>query len=77
MGVHAFLRGTHRVIAGLFLIATVPAAIVSLQGDGSSPWVYAPLPFLFGLIITGSYLLVRPWALGLRAGRHAHDTGGE
>lgn len=77
MGVHTFLRGTHRVIAGLFLIAIVPAAIVSTQGDGSSPWVYAPLPFLFGLIITGSYLLVRPWILGIQAGRQSHDAGGE
>lgn len=77
MGVHAFLHRTHRVIAGLFLVATVPAAIVSTQGDASSPWVYAPLPFLFGLMITGTYLLVRPWVLRVRASRHPHETGGE
>jgi hypothetical protein len=52
---------SHRVSAGLFLLATVPAGYASLNGDAASPLVYLPLPFLFALILTGAYQLVAPW----------------
>lgn len=61
MSADRFLRKSHRVISGLFLLSIIPAANVSAQGNEDSAWVYAPLPFLFILIITGTYMLVKPW----------------
>jgi 4-amino-4-deoxy-L-arabinose transferase-like glycosyltransferase len=65
------LRRTHRVIAVLFLLAIPPAGYFSLSAAGGevSPVVYLPLFPLFGLILTGGYLLVRPWVRRLRANR--------
>jgi len=51
----------HRVSAGLFLLAIIPAGYASFQGDTASPLVYLPLPPLFALILTGAYQLVAPW----------------
>jgi hypothetical protein len=51
----------HRVSAGLFLLAIIPAGYASFRGDTASPLVYLPLPFLFALILTGTYQLVAPW----------------
>lgn len=51
----------HRVSAGLFLLAMIPAGYASFKGDTQSPLVYLPLPFLFALILTGTYQLVAPW----------------
>lgn len=64
----------HRVAAGLFLLAILPAGYASFQGEAESPLVYAPLPFLFVLILTGTYQLVRPWVRRLQA-RRASPTG--
>lgn len=63
------LRRAHRVIAGLFLLAVPPAGYASLAATGAavSPAVYLPLLPLFGLMLTGGYLLVRPWVDRLRA----------
>lgn len=66
MSAHAFLRKAHRVVAGLFLLSMIPAGIVSAMGKVESPWIYAPLPFLFALILSGTYLLARPWVLKAR-----------
>lgn len=51
----------HRVSAGLFLLAMVPAGYASLTRDTASLLVYLPLPFLFALILTGIYQLAAPW----------------
>ena len=51
----------HRVSAGLFLPAMIPAAYASFKDDTASPLVLLPLPFLFALILTGTYQLVAPW----------------
>ena len=51
----------HRVSAGLFLLAMIPAGYASSKGDPPSPLVYLPLPFLFALILTGTYQLAAPW----------------
>lgn len=51
----------HRVSAGLFLLAMIPAGYASFKGDTASPLVYLPLPLLFALILTGTYQLVAPW----------------
>jgi len=51
----------HRVSAGLFLLAMIPAGYASFKRDTASLLVYLPLPFLFGLILTGIYQLVAPW----------------
>jgi len=61
----------HRVSAGLFLLATIPAGYASFTGDTSSPLVYLPLPFLFALILTGTYQLVAPWT---RRGRRKEPS---
>jgi hypothetical protein len=52
---------SHRVSAGLFLLAMIPAGYASFERDTASPLVYLPLPFLFALILTGAYQLVAPW----------------
>ena len=73
MTADGFLRKTHRVIAILFLVTIPPAGYFSFTatGDEVSPVVYFPLIPLLGLVLTGSYLLVRPWIQGLRARRSA------
>jgi hypothetical protein len=69
---HRVVVKVHRVCAGLFLLATIPAGYASFQGGSPpSPLVYAPLPFLFVLMLTGTYQLARPWVLKRRAGRAA------
>jgi hypothetical protein len=67
---HAINR-IHRWSAGLFLLSTIPAGYASLTGDPASPspLVYLPLPFLFALMVTGTYQLVLPWIRRRRAGR--------
>ena len=57
----------HRISAGLFLVSMIPAGYASFKGDIGSPLVYLPLPFLFALIITGTYQLVMPWIRRHRA----------
>ncbi|MHB1260256.1 MAG: hypothetical protein ACYC2H_00930 [Thermoplasmatota archaeon] len=59
----------HRVGAGLFLLSIVPAGYASFTGNVESPLVYLPLPFLFVLILTGTYQLVMPWIRRRRAHR--------
>lgn len=65
------INKVHRWSAGLFLLAIVPAGYASFTGnpDSPSPLVYLPLPFLFALILTGTYQLVLPWVRRRRAGR--------
>lgn len=65
------LRRAHRVVAVLFLLTVPPAGYFSLSATdgGVSPVVYLPLFPLFGLVLTGGYLLVRPWVSRLRANR--------
>lgn len=63
----AIITKVHRVSAGLLLLTMVPAGYASFQGDAESPLVYLPLPFLFALILTGTYQLVAPWIRKRRA----------
>lgn len=69
MSADSFLRKTHRVMAGLFLLTIPPAAYFSLTGDQASPspFVYFPLFPLFVLTLTGTYQLVVPWLRRRRA----------
>lgn len=69
MALHPGLRRTHRVVSVLFLLTIPPAAVASFTATAGepSPVVYLPLLPLFGLIITGTYLLLRPWVRRLRA----------
>lgn len=60
----------HRVAAALLLLTMVPAAYASFTGQAESPLVYLPLPFLFTLIVTGTYQLVAPW---VRRARQAKE----
>ena len=57
----------HRISAGVFLLSMIPAGYVSFTGNAGSPLVYLPLPFLFALILTGTYQLVTPWIRKRRA----------
>lgn len=63
------LRRAHRIVAELFLLTIPPAGYFSLSATGGevSPVVYLPLLPLFGLILTGGYLLVKPWVRRFRA----------
>jgi len=56
----------HRVSAGLFLLAMIPAGYASFKRDTASLLVYLPLPFLFALILTGISQLVAPWIRRVR-----------
>lgn len=63
MAIDSVLRRTHRAIAVLFFLTVPPAGYFSITATGSevSPVVYFPLFPLFGLKLTGGYLLVKPW----------------
>jgi hypothetical protein len=78
MGADVLLRRIHRLIAALFLLTIPPAAYFSFTGDPSapSPVVYLPLIPLFGLTITGSYLLVKPWVNGSRHDARRRESQG-
>jgi hypothetical protein len=69
---HRVITKIHRIAAGLFLLAMMPAGYVSFTGNAESPLVYLPLPFLFVLVPTGTYQLVLPWIRGYRARRLPH-----
>jgi peptidoglycan/LPS O-acetylase OafA/YrhL len=62
-------RRVHRILAVVFLLTIPPAAYYSFNGDPAAPHplVYAPLFPLFVMIITGTWLLVRPWIKSWRA----------
>lgn len=59
----------HRIGAGVFLLSMIPAGYASFQGGKPPLFVYLPLPFLFVLILTGAYQLVRPWVRRFRQRR--------
>jgi len=63
MSAESVIRKTRRIVAGVFLLAIVPAAYLSFTGDPNSPHplVYAPLLPLLLLTLTGTYQLVKPW----------------
>lgn len=56
-------RRFHRILAGLFLLSIPPAAYFSITGDplAPHPLVYVPLFPLALMVVTGTWLLVRPW----------------
>lgn len=70
---HAGITKVHRACAALFLLTLLPAGYASFTGDAAdpSPLVYLPLPFLFVLILTGTYQLLAPWIRKARARRAA------
>ena len=75
MGAERIINKIHRWGAGLFLLSTIPAGYASFTGDpeAPSPLVYLPLPFLFVLMLTGTYQLIVPWVRRRRS-RRAHAT---
>jgi hypothetical protein len=62
-------RRVHRILAVLFLLTIPPAAYFSFTGDPDSPHpvVYVPLFPLALMVITGTWMLVRPWIKYWRA----------
>lgn len=68
-------RRVHRVLAVLFLLSIPPAAYFSFTGDplAPHPLVYMPLFPLALMVITGMWMLVRPWIKSLQ-GRPASAT---
>ena len=76
MTIPGFLRRAHRVMAGAFLIAIPPAAYASLPATGGdvADVVYFPLFPLFGLLLTGTYLLAEPWIQWANARRFSAGT---
>ena len=64
-------RKVHRVIAVLFLLAlpfAIYGTVTTKDPADPSPLTYFPVPFLFLLTITGTWLLVRPWIRKRRRG---------
>jgi hypothetical protein len=73
-GAARVITKVHRVGAGLFLLAILPAGYASAQGGEPAALVYLPLPFLFVLILTGTYQLVAPWVRRRRARQAPQGT---
>jgi hypothetical protein len=65
-------RRVHRILAVLFLLTIPPAAYYSFNSDPAAPHpaVYGPLFPLAVMIITGTWLLVRPGSS--RGARESH-----
>ena len=72
MSLSNVVRQCHRWISMLFTL-TVIANLIAMsmaQGQMPPPWiVYAPLPPLLLLMISGLYLFVLPYATRRRAGK--------
>lgn len=65
-------RKLHRILAVLFLLTMPTAAYFSFTGDDPAnphPLVYAPLFPLVLMIVTGTWMLVRPWLANARPKR--------
>ena len=61
-------RRVHRILAVLFLLTIPPAAYFSFTGDPDSPHPVFSVPLLRALmVITGTWMLVRPWIQSWRA----------
>lgn len=68
MNLHALVLRSHRVIATLWLLFIAIALSLEAVGGPESPFVTIPIVVtLLGLIITGIYMLARPWVLRFRA----------
>ncbi|HUR68493.1 MAG TPA: hypothetical protein VM370_04545 [Candidatus Thermoplasmatota archaeon] len=68
MSADAFLRKVHRVLAIVFLLSLPPATWASIWGGGKPAFfVYAPIPLILLLAVSGTYMLVRPWILKARS----------
>ena len=69
-----WIRQLHRWVSIVFAL-TVVANFVAMglhPGEMPPPWItYAPLPFLFVLLLTGLYLFVLPYV----AARAQRGTG--
>lgn len=59
----AVWRRMHRILAVLFLLSIPSAAYFSFTGDplAPHPLVYVPLFPLVLMMVTGTWMLVRPW----------------
>jgi len=69
MSASAFIRQFHRWTSVGFVAAFVFTSLV-LSLKLPLPWaVYSPLPFLFGLAVTGVYMFFLPYAAKWRSGR--------
>lgn len=68
MALPASVRRAHRMIAAVWLLSVAVALAVSAAGVGVPPVVnITPAVLLVVLVVSGSYLLVRPWVLQYRA----------
>jgi hypothetical protein len=66
---NTWIRQTHRWLSIIFTL-TVIANFVAMSVGQPPPWVvYAPLPPLALMLLTGLYMFVLPYAAGARSGR--------
>ncbi len=73
MNWNGFIRQSHRWLSMLFT-ATVAANFIAMALGQPPAWiVYAPLPPLLLLLLSGLYMFVLPYAAGRRGGQR---TGG-
>lgn len=73
MNWNGFIRQSHRWLSMLFTV-TVAANFIAMALGQPPAWiVYAPLPPLLLLLLSGLYMFVLPYAAGRRSGQR---TGG-
>jgi len=66
---NTWIRQTHRWLSIIFTL-TVIANFVAMSVGQLPPWVvYAPLPPLALMLLTGLYMFVLPYVAGARSGR--------
>lgn len=67
MALDRWTRRLHRWVSAVFVACVIAATAAAATGqDTGSPVFYAPLAPLLVLMLSGLWLLVRPW-LGRRA----------
>jgi hypothetical protein len=57
-----WIRQTHRWLSPVFMLTVIANFVVMGMGQQSPSWiVYAPLPPLFLMLLTGLYMFVLPY----------------
>lgn len=68
ISIPVFIRRAHRVLAAMWLLFVAIGLSLEAVGGPESPLVTIPIVvFLILMVITGSYLLARPWVARIRA----------
>lgn len=56
------IRQTHRWVSFIFTTIVIANIIAAVMLEKPPDWmIYAPLPFLFVLLLTGFYMFIQPY----------------